>query len=89
MGVTVEASGANKAACINLVSYQCIIAEFALTGGKVTGCRQSWAMQCHSAVPSLVPRPPRPAFVACSTKSGGRPGRIYHVMRAVADVMFS
>jgi len=27
---------------------------------------------------SLVPRPPRPAFVACSTKSGGRPGRIYH-----------
>jgi len=22
-------------------------------------------------------------------KSGGRPGRIYHMMRAVADVMFS
>ena len=38
---------------------------------------------------SLVPRPPRPAFVACSTKSGGRPGRTYHVMRAAADVMFS
>jgi len=38
---------------------------------------------------SLVPRPPRPAFVACSTKSGGRPGRIYHVMRAAADVMLS
>ena len=38
---------------------------------------------------SLVPRPPRPAFVACSTKSGGRPGRIYHVMRAATDVMFS
>jgi len=38
---------------------------------------------------SLVPRPPRPTFVACSTKSGGRPGRIYHVMRATADVMFS
>ena len=27
---------------------------------------------------SLVPRPPHPAFVACSTKNGGRPGRIYH-----------
>ena len=38
---------------------------------------------------SLVPRPPRPAFVACSTKSGGRPGRTYHVMCAAADVMFS
>ena len=38
---------------------------------------------------SLVPRPPRPAFVACSTKCGGRPGRIYHVMRAAADIMFS
>ena len=35
---------------------------------------------------SLVPRPPRPAFVACSTKSGGRPGRTYHVMRAATDV---
>jgi len=31
---------------------------------------------------SLVPRPPRPAFVACSMKSGGRPGRTYHVMHA-------
>ena len=41
------------------------------------------------ATPSLVPRPPCPAFVACSTKSGGRPGRTYHVMRAAADVMFS
>ena len=29
-----------------------------------------------------------PAFVACSTKSGGRPGRIYHVIRAAADVMY-
>ena len=29
--------------------------------------------------PSLVPRPPRPAFVACSTKSRGRPGWTYHV----------
>ena len=38
--------------------------------------------------PSLVSRPPRPAFVACSTKSGGKPGRIYHVMRAVADVTY-
>jgi len=38
---------------------------------------------------SLVPRPPRPAFITCSTKSGGRPGRTYHVMRATADVMFS
>jgi len=38
---------------------------------------------------SLVPRPPRPAFVACSTKSRGGPGRTYHVMRAAADVMFS
>jgi len=38
---------------------------------------------------SLIPRPPRPAFVACSTKSGGRPGRIYHVMRATADITFS
>jgi len=39
--------------------------------------------------PSLVPRPPRPAFVACSTKSGGRPGQTYHVMHAAADVMLS
>ena len=38
---------------------------------------------------SLLLRPPCPAFVACSTKSGGRPGRINHVMRAAADVMFS
>ena len=38
---------------------------------------------------SLVPRPPHPAFVACSTKSGGRPGQTYHMMRAAADVMFS
>jgi len=38
---------------------------------------------------NLVPRPPRPAFVACSTKSEGRTGRIYHVMCAAADVMFS
>ena len=38
---------------------------------------------------SLVPRPPRPAFVACSTKSGEGLGRTYHVMRAAADVMFS
>jgi len=38
---------------------------------------------------SLVPRPPRPVFVACSTKSRGRPGQIYHVIRAAADVMFS
>ena len=32
--------------------------------------------------------PPRPAFVACSTKSGVRPGRIYHMMRVAADVTF-
>jgi len=31
---------------------------------------------------------PSPTFVSCSTKSGGRPGRTYHVMRAAADVMF-
>ena len=37
---------------------------------------------------SLVPRPPRPAFVACSTKSGARPGQIYHMMRAAADVTY-
>ena len=37
---------------------------------------------------SLVPRPPRPAFVTCSTKSRGRPGRTYHMMRAVADVTY-
>jgi len=29
---------------------------------------------------SLVPRPPCPAFVACSMKSRERPGRIYHVV---------
>ena len=38
---------------------------------------------------SLIPRPPRPAFVACRMKSRGRPGQTYHVMRAAADVMFS
>ena len=40
----------------------------------------------RGASPSLFPRPPRPAFVTCSTKSGGRPGWTYHVMRAAADV---
>jgi len=44
---------------------------------------------CSCSYSSLVPRPPRPAFVACSMKAGGRPGRIYHVMRATADVTFS
>ena len=39
---------------------------------------------------SLVPGPPCPAFVACSTKSrGGRPGRTYHVMCAAADVTWA
>jgi len=38
---------------------------------------------------SLAPRPPHAAFVACSMKIGGRPGGIYHVMRAAAYVMFS
>ena len=33
-------------------------------------------------VRTLVPRPPHPAFVTCSTKAGGRPGRIYPVMHA-------
>jgi len=42
-----------------------------------------WTQLDHS----LIPRPPSPAFVACSTKSGGKPGRIYHVMRAAADTM--
>ena len=37
------------------------------------------------SVVSLVPRPPRPALIACSTK---RPGRTYHVMRAAADVTY-
>ena len=40
---------------------------------------------------SLVPRPPRPAVVACSTKCGGegRPGlvrRSHHVIRAMISV---
>ena len=43
----------------------------------------------HGALTSLVPRPPRPAFVTCSTKNGGRPGRIYHVMRASADFTYA
>ena len=45
-----------------------------------------WFVEVES---SFVPRFPRPAFVACSMKSGERPGRIYHVMCATADVMFS
>ena len=44
----------------------------------------------EASICSLVHRPPRPAFVACSTKSrpvaGGRPGRFRHVIRAAADV---
>ena len=44
--------------------------------------------QPHNSA-SLVPRPPCLAFVTCSTKSGGRPGWIYHVMHADADVTFS
>ena len=43
----------------------------------------------YTAQSSLVPRPPCPAFVTCSTKVGRRPGQIYHVMRATADIMFS
>ena len=43
----------------------------------------------HILEVSLVPRLPRPAFVACSTKSRGRPGQTHHVMRAAADVTFS
>ena len=41
----------------------------------------------HIASPSLVPSPPRPAFVTRSMKSGERPGRIYHVMHAAAEVI--
>jgi len=37
---------------------------------------------------SLVPRPPRPAFVTCSKKRG-KAWTDYHVMHAAADVMFS
>ena len=50
------------------------------------------APECRDIVlDSLVPRPPRPVFVACHAvrKAGRRPGRIYHVMHAAADVMFS
>ena len=53
---------------------------------KVLGCMT--AQHLIFILTSLVPRPPRPAFVACSTKSGGRPGRIYHMMRATADVTY-
>ena len=38
---------------------------------------------------SLVPRPPHPAFVPCSTKSGGRPGRSRHVIHTTIDIMAS
>jgi len=51
---------------------------------KPTHARIYSPFQSNSS--SLVSRPLRPAFAACSTKSGGRPGWIYHVMRAVADV---
>ena len=34
----------------------------------------------------LIPRPPCPAFVACSTKSGGKAWKDYHVMHAATDV---
>jgi len=52
-----------------------------------------WTLTFHCFSPvwrdsTLVPRPPRPAFVACSTKSGGRPVQIYPVLRASADVTF-
>ena len=43
----------------------------------------------HTHTHSLVPRPLRPAFVAYGMKSRGRPGRIYHMMRATADVTLS
>ena len=38
---------------------------------------------------SLVPRPPCPALSLAVRKAGGRPGRIYHIMRAIVDVTFS
>ena len=53
-----------------------------ITQGCRCVCLSEWGA-------SLVPGPPRPAFVAYSTKSRGRPGRIYHVMRAAANVTFS
>jgi len=40
----------------------------------------------HIASPSLVPRLPRPVLSLAVWKAGGRPGRIYHMMRATADV---
>jgi len=71
------------------------VCSWGWTANVEATCKSSWLNKvviCLGVVGvfvSLVPRPPRPAFVACSTKSGGRPGRIYHVMRAAADVMFS
>jgi len=64
---------------------------YTAVGRRNLCCHCPLAINIHSSMaqPSLVPRPPHPAFVACSTKSGGRPGLIYHVMCAAADVMFS
>jgi len=42
----------------------------------------------HVGMNSLVPRPPRLAFVACSMKSREQPGRTYHVMRAAAHATY-
>ena len=72
--------------------------EFNFTLTHPTQSRTACTASClpvsylHNAqtllLPSLVPRPPRPAFVACSMKSGGRPGQTYQVMRAAADVTY-
>ena len=46
------------------------------------------ALEFRTLVEATYPhsRPPRPAFVACSTKSGGKAWKDFHVMHAAADV---
>jgi len=44
----------------------------------------------HALIASLVPLGLHAQLLSLAVqKAGGRPGRIYHVMRAAADVMFS
>jgi len=74
-----------------VLSFLCVtLRESVRDGHSGMCCTQSFNLQLvNDHMTSLFPRPPRPAFVACSTKSRGRPGQTYHVMRATADVMFS
>jgi len=63
-----------------------LLAQYANTEGKAGRFGHLHNINAYQG--SLVFRPPSPAFVACSTKSGRRPGQIYHVMCVMTNVTY-